>query len=373
MPFGIAFGLLRGACQVPGCLCESYKTGPSGCTCGHFPASHKNLGQASLLQEAELEDTEEGEGAGHEPLRKKTLTQVEEWPQVLNKKAVPYEGALATLQQTLLGDQPEWIIRPDEVEFTAELGKGTAASVYKGTYLRQPVAIKMMDFRLGGKDTEKLIKDLEHEFDIMTQVRSQHVVNLLGVVAVPRVCMVVELCVKGSLTSLLQRADLAFSWPLLFKWYKETVEGIGYLHHFTPQIVHRDIKTLNLLVTETNAIKVADFGLSRFVAGEASTSTLAKLRGTYCYTAPEIYFGHPYTTKSDVYSLGIVLWELVHRLVTGKHQAPFAEFTHITFDFQIIIQAAKKDMRCVCPSWTSSRPSQTNHSLRVPRGARAAD
>lgn len=168
-----------------------------------------------------------------------------------------------------------------------------------GIYLRQVVALKMMDFRLGGKDTEKLMKDLEHEFDIMIQVRSQHIVNLMGVVAKPRICMIVELCENGSLYDVLQKDDITFDWALLFKWYKETVDGIKYLHEFTPQIVHRDIKTLNLLVTENYSIKVADFGLSRYTNSESTTSTLAKLRGTYCYTAPEVYFGHPYSVKSD--------------------------------------------------------------------------
>src|SRR3546814_18041028 len=66
-----------------------------------------------------------------------------------------------------------------------------------GLYLHQTVAVKVMDFKLGGKDTEKLIKDLQNEFEIMTMVRSQHVVNLMGIVAETRIAMVVEFCWRG--------------------------------------------------------------------------------------------------------------------------------------------------------------------------------
>lgn len=87
-------------------------------------------------------------------------------------------------------------------------------------------------------------------------------------------------------------------WDLLFRWYGESLSGIEYLHSLKPAVLHRDIKTLNcmnseirthllVLITEENKIKVADFGLSRFSEGDHLT-TLGKLRGTYCYTAPEV-------------------------------------------------------------------------------------
>ena len=88
----------------------------------------------------------------------------------MNLKVAPYIGELAEIQKVMLTDQPEWIVDASEIEFISELGQGTAAKVYKGVFLRQVVAVKMMQFRLGGKDTEKLIKDLEHEFEIMTRV-----------------------------------------------------------------------------------------------------------------------------------------------------------------------------------------------------------
>ena len=73
-------------------------------------------------------------------------------------------------------------------------------------------------------------------------------------------------------------------------------------------------------------MKVCDFGLSRYLRLSADDSTLHKMRGTYAYSAPEVYFGEKYSTKSDVFSTGVILWEIVSRVVTGNYQRPFKEF-----------------------------------------------
>lgn len=101
---------------------------------------------------------------------------------------------------------------------------------------------------------------------------------------------------------------------------------------------------------ENWCVKVSDFGTSRFTEGDkANMSTLSKLRGTYAYCPPEVYFGKDFTPKSDIFSFGIILWEMAYRCLTGKYAQPFSEFTQIVFDFQIIIQSAKKDLRPTIP------------------------
>lgn len=62
-----------------------------------------------------------------------------------------------------------------------------------------------------------------------------------------------------------------------------------------------------------------------------------------------MYYGEQYTTKADMYSLGIILWELVTRLINGRYERPYAEYPYIHFDFQIVIQAAKKGTRPSIP------------------------
>jgi Protein tyrosine and serine/threonine kinase len=94
-------------------------------------------------------------------------------------------------------------------------------------------------------------------------------------------------------------------------------------------------------VTEDWKIKVCDFGLSR-TSSLDNQNSLSKLRGTYVYAAPEVYFGDKYSSKSDIYSMAVVLWELLTRTIRGVYVHPFADHrTAISFEFQIVIEAAK--------------------------------
>jgi len=111
---------------------------------------------------------------------------------------------------------------------------------------------------------------------------------------------------------------------------------------------------LNLLVAEDWRIKLADFGLSRFTKGR-NLETFKKLCGTFHYCAPEIFNGMMFTPKSDVFSFGIVLWELLIRLLTRKYLQPYKEYPQIVLDFQIIVQAAN--------GLRPSLPEETPHKL----------
>jgi serine/threonine protein kinase len=85
--------------------------------------------------------------------------------------------------------------------------------------------------------------------------------------------------------------------------------GINYLHSLDPTIIHRDIKPSNLLVDETWNVKVADFGFAR-IKEENATMTRC---GTPAWTAPEIIRGEKYSEKADLYSFGVVMWEMLTR------------------------------------------------------------
>jgi len=76
---------------------------------------------------------------------------------------------------------------------------------------------------------------------------------------------------------------------------------------------------------------------------------LGKLRGTYAYCAPEIYFGKAFSPKSDIYSMGVIFWELVVRCIKGSYEQPYSEFPNLMFPFQIIIQTAKNNLRPSLP------------------------
>jgi serine/threonine protein kinase len=156
--------------------------------------------------------------------------------------------------------------------------------------------------------------------------------------------MIMEFCGRGSLYDVLNDKQLLLGWGHAFSFMKEMVLGMDYLHSCTPEIVHRDFKSLNLMVNDQLHVKVGDFGLSRFNT-ETQKETLAKMRGTFAYCAPEVYFGNKFSNKSDVFSIGVVIWEIVTRLLKNNYERPYQEFPHLRFDFQIIIQTAKNKLR----------------------------
>lgn len=244
-----------------------------------------------------------------------------------------------------------WLISEGEVEFTELLGQGAAGKVYKGLYKNQVVAIKVLK-----AGSNKELEEFKQEFDIISSVSSQFIVKLYGAIlgdkAVgDKLCMVMEFCARGSLYDVLSKCVIQVGWTQVFHFATELLSGMHALHSHNPQILHRDLKSLNLLVTQEFHVRVCDFGLSRFDTG-GNMKTLQRLRGTYAYAAPEIYFGTRYTAKSDVFSIGILLWECVYRCIFQKYQRPYAEFPDLKMDYQIIIKTAKQNLRPTLPPST---------------------
>eukprot|EP01133_Synstelium_polycarpum_P019412 gene19412-23245_t len=236
------------------------------------------------------------------------------------------------------------IILDDDLEYTEKLGAGSSGKVYKGLYKGKEVAIKVLKSMTEAREIEEFKK----EFQIMSAIRSKHVVYFYGAVLEPKLCMVMENCIRGSLYHVMNHDNTNIGWEKTFRFAIETVRGIECLHKWEPQIVHRDLKSLNLLVNEKWEIKVCDFGLSRFNTG-SNLETLVKMRGTFAYCAPEVYFGEQFSTKSDVYSIAVILWELVTRCINGRYERPFSEYKNLHHDFQIIIQTSKKGLRPTIP------------------------
>jgi len=235
-------------------------------------------------------------------------------------------------------------ILDSELEYTEKLGAGSSGKVYKGLYKGKEVAIKVLKSMTEAKE----IDEFKKEFQIMSAIRSKHVVLFYGAVLEPKLCMVMENCARGSLYHVMKDESLDIRWEKTFRFAIETVRGIEVLHNWEPSIVHRDLKSLNLLVNDKWDIKVCDFGLSRFNTG-SNLETLVKMRGTFAYCAPEVYYGEQFSAKSDVYSIAMILWELVTRCINGRYERPFSEFKNLHHDFQIIIQTAKKGLRPSIP------------------------
>jgi len=141
----------------------------------------------------------------------------------------------------------------------------------------------------------------------------------------PRLCLIMEFCSRGSVYDILVDTRVHFGWKELLGFAIQMVLGIQCLHNCDPQILHRDVKTMNFLVSENWTIKVCDFGLARTKVS-SGMSTLKKLRGTLTHISPETCRGENFTTKSDIYSFGTCLWEMAYRCLNGSYESPFTEY-----------------------------------------------
>jgi ankyrin repeat protein len=271
----------------------------------------------------------------------------------------------AELEQMKYLKKSDWVLQFSDLEYSKQIGTGAAGIVYRGMYQGvQDVAIKV----LKSDQSEKEEDEFKKEFQIMSSIEHPNLVFFFGAVLHPRLCMVLEFCQKGALYDVLVDPKTNLNWETLFSYAKDMTRGLMALHEWDPQIVHRDFKSLNLLVNNDDVVKVADFGLSRFNT-ETQKDTLVQMRGTFAYVSPEVYHGEKFSTKSDVFSVSLVLWELVERCVLREYQRPYAEFKHLQFDFQIIIQTAKNDLR---PTISKQVPKEFNE-LIVRTWAKEAD
>ncbi|XP_020675926.1 LEAF RUST 10 DISEASE-RESISTANCE LOCUS RECEPTOR-LIKE PROTEIN KINASE-like 1.1, partial [Dendrobium catenatum] len=192
-----------------------------------------------------------------------------------------------------------------------ELGDGGFGTVYKGK-LRdgRVVAVKRLY-----ENNYKRVEQFLNEVNILSLLRHQNLVSLYGCTSrhSRELLLVYEFVPNGTVADHLHgaRASEAFMpWHVRLSIAIETADALNYLHSVEPQIIHRDIKTNNLLLDNNFHVKVADFGLSRLFPLDATHVSTAP-QGTPGYVDPEYHQCYQLTDKSDVYSFGVVLMEFI--------------------------------------------------------------
>lgn len=216
----------------------------------------------------------------------------------------------------ILKEKPMRFTPQDLENFTQNygqvLGSGGFGVVYKGQFLNGlPMAVKLLNSA----------KRAEEQFmaEIGTIGRTYHInlVKLYGFCFDKSVkALVYEYMENGSLDKYLFDDSQRIEWGKLHDIAVGTAKGIRYLHEECQQkIVHYDIKPANVLLTANFTPKVADFGLAKFCdrEGISSVTTLTGARGTPGYAAPELWMPIPVTHKCDVYSFGMLLFEILGR------------------------------------------------------------
>ncbi|KAL4574504.1 hypothetical protein LXL04_021336 [Taraxacum kok-saghyz] len=218
-----------------------------------------------------------------------------------------------------------------------ELGDGGFGTVYYGK-LRdgREVAVKRLY-----EHNYKRVQQFMNEVEILTRLRHKNLVSLYGCTSRRSVelLLVYEYISNGTVADHLHgdgAKQSPLTWPIRMKIAVETASALVYLH--ASEIIHRDVKTTNILLDHNFCVKVADFGLSRLLPNDVTHVSTAP-QGTPGYVDPEYHQCYQLTDKSDVYSFGVVLIELISSM-------PAIDISRSRDEISLAYMAINRIQRC---------------------------
>ena len=223
----------------------------------------------------------------------------------------------------MLNVDPSWIIHPEKVALGVELGKGAFAKAFHCELDGMPAVAKIIKVRKMNEETRKL---LSNECDIWSRLSHSNIVSLYGISSVSNsLVLVCEYFAGGSLLarhqSLLNSRAASLTQEQVVKMMKQVVSGMAYLHGFDPPVLHRDLKSSNILLShDGDRLAIGDFGLARY---QSTDRTMTAETGSYRWMAPEVVRHESYNTACDVYSFAILAWEML------TYRIPFEDCTPV--------------------------------------------
>ncbi|XP_024929408.2 serine/threonine-protein kinase STY13 isoform X1 [Ziziphus jujuba] len=232
----------------------------------------------------------------------------------------------------------EWTIDLKKLNMGPAFAQGAFGKLYRGTYKGEEVAIKILERPENDPEKAQLMEQqFQQEVMMLATLKHPNIVRFIGACRKPMVwCIVTEYAKGGSVRQfLMKRQNRAVPLKLAVKQALDVARGMAYVHGLG--LIHRDLKSDNLLIFGDKSIKIADFGVARI---EVQTEGMTPETGTYRWMAPEMIQHRPYTQKVDVYSFGIVLWELI----TGM--LPFQNMTAVQAAFAVV----NKGVRPIVPN-----------------------
>ncbi|KAL9262224.1 putative serine/threonine-protein kinase SIS8 [Drosera capensis] len=215
------------------------------------------------------------------------------------------------LESGMFDDKPllpfqEWNIDFSELTVGTRVGIGFFGEVFRGIWNGTDVAIKVF---LEQDLTPENMEDFCNEIAILSRLRHPNVILFLGACTKPpRLSMVTEYMEMGSLYYLIHLSGQKkkLSWRRRLKMLRDICRGLMCIHRM--KIVHRDLKSANCLVNKHWTVKICDFGLSRMMIDIPIKDSSSA--GTPEWMAPELIRNEPFTEKCDIFSLGVIMWEL---------------------------------------------------------------
>lgn len=198
-------------------------------------------------------------------------------------------------------------IDPNTIEIMSVIDRGSYGTVKTAFWNDKEVAVKVFE-------TQGEIEAFRTEVEVLGSVSHKNIIHLYGMCVNAQCLIVMELATQGSLYNLLhKRMDIAYSKEHMLVWWAEIAEAIAYLHNHIPKpIIHRDLKSSNVLLKDDH-VKICDFGTACDIH-----TLMSNAKGTVSWMAPEVITTTNYNEKCDVYSFGIVMWEVLMRRVPFK-------------------------------------------------------
>lgn len=242
--------------------------------------------------------------------------------------------------------------RPFEIKFIdlrlAEvIGVGGFGKVYRGLWKNVEVAVKAAR-QDPDEDISVTTENVFQEAKLFWLLNHPNIVALKGVcLEEPNLCLVMEFARGGSLNRVLQGRRIPPD--VLVDWAIQIARGMNYLHKDGPiPIIHRDLKSSNVLISEPienedlriKTLKITDFGLAR----EVYKTTRMSAAGTYAWMAPEVIKTSTFSKSSDVWSYGVLLWELL----TGE--TPYKGIDHLAVAYGVAVNKLTLPIPSTCPA-----------------------
>ena len=212
----------------------------------------------------------------------------------------------------------------DEIELGQKLGEGQFGVVFKGKWHGKAVAVKQ--FKAGVMGGDKAMAEFEAEVSNMATIPfHENLVQLHGVTTLENgdMAAVVEFCANGALVTALYGEKARAGWTLNQLQHLAHGAACGLAHLHRLDVVHRDIAARNVLLTRHDDAKIADFGMARLVPAHVREAQTASLVGPIKWMAPEQIERRAYSKASDVFSFGVLLFEIFER------EAPWSGLSNV--------------------------------------------
>ncbi|XP_050975670.1 mitogen-activated protein kinase kinase kinase 12 [Labeo rohita] len=190
--------------------------------------------------------------------------------------------------------EESWEVPFEEISELQWVGSGAQGAVFLGKFHGEEVAVKK-------------VRDIkETEIKHLRKLKHPNIITFKGVCTqAPCYCIIMEYCAQGQLYEVL-RAGRKITPSLLVDWAMGIAGGMNYLH--LHKIIHRDLKSPNMLITHDDLVKISDFGTSKELRDKSTKMSFA---GTVAWMAPEVIRNEPVSEKVDIWSFGVVLWEML--------------------------------------------------------------